>query len=664
MGEAALNIWRDVEREAWEPKTDLTVAQWSELNRILSATSEERGPFRLRRVPYMAEIMAAVTDPDIEEIVVCKSAQIAYTTILENVVGYFATEESASILFVLADEDTATYVAEERIERMFIDSPALARHRETGRFNRHEIKLQNGSYVAMAWASSVSKLGTKSFKYIMLDEIDKPGYYLGSREAGAISLAQERKESYYRFKVIKGSTPTLDSGNVIREIDSCDVVFDYHVPCPKCGVFQPLRFGPTYCHGFADGLYRGEDGVLRRIGRVRWDGGRDATEEQIDAAGYECGSCVEVWSTVEKDRAVERGRMVARSEFNGRARKVGYHINRIYSLLGKSGDLSKLVAAWVAAFRSGDPKVMQGFVNSTLAEPWVQTVIKRSEAEVLRARADVAPQEVPVGGIGLTCGIDPQKYGFYFTVRAWARDYSSWLIHYGKLATWDDVFNLLFETAYPMAGSALKMRIWRAAIDTGGTKFADNDPSMTEAAYWFVRKYGTGRGCNLRGTKGSSSGLTSYMQLGKTLDKMPSGKPIPGGLQLMMLDTDKLKDRYHYRLRSAIEGEGDQPAYVHRETREDYARQILAEEKRLNEKGLQEWIRIRPDNHYLDTECLAMAAADPEWPGGGVHILAKMIEIETARKAANVAARGRDERDREIGGGVGSGYRRPAWMDR
>jgi phage terminase large subunit GpA-like protein len=154
------------------------------------------------------------------------------------------------------------------------------------------------------------------------------------------------------------------------------------------------------------------------------------------------------------------------------------------------------------------------------------------------------------------------------------------------------------------------------------------------------------------------------MQLGKTLDKMPSGKPIPGGLQLMMLDTGKLKDRYHYRLRSAIEGEGDQPAYVHRETREDYARQILAEEKRLNEKGLQEWIRIRPDNHYLDTECLAMAAADPEWPGGGVHILAKMIEIETARRSANVAARGRDERDREIVGGVGGGYRRPAWMDR
>src|SRR5574343_25120 len=477
MSIAAVNIWRQCERDAWEPKTELTVSQWSEANRILSATSEERGPFRLRRVPYMADIMRAVMDPDVEEIVVCKSAHIAYTRILENVVGYFATEESAAILFVLADEDTATYVAEERIERMFIDSPALARHYESGRFNRHEIKLQNGSYVAMAWASPVSKLGTKSFKYILLDEIEKPGYYLGSREAGAISLAEERKESYYRFKIIKGSTPTIDTGNVIKQLDSCDVIYDYHVPCPICGVFQPLRFGPTYCHGFKDGFYRGEDGVARRIGRIKWEGGRDATEEQIEAAGYECGSCGEVWTTVEKDRAVERGRMVARSEFSGKARKVGYHINRLYSLLGKSGDLSKLVAAWVAAFRSGDPKVMQGFVNSTLAEPWIQTVIKRSESEVLKARADVAPQEVPEGAVGVTGGIDPQKFGFWFTVRAWARDYQSWLIHYGRLSTWDEVFGLLFETAYPMAGSALKARIWRAAIDTGGTKFADNDRS-------------------------------------------------------------------------------------------------------------------------------------------------------------------------------------------
>jgi phage terminase large subunit GpA-like protein len=662
---ASVAHWREVEIDAWRPKTKLSVSQWAEANRVLSATSEERGPFRLRRVPYMGPIMDAATDPEVEEIVVCKAAQIAYTTTLENLVAYFATEESAAILFVLADEDTARYVAEERIEKSFIDSPALARWYDSGKFNTYEIKLSNGSYVAMAWASSVAKLGTKSFKYILLDEIDKPGYSLASREAAAISLAKERKESFYRFKIFEGSTPTLDSGNVIRELESCDVILDWHVPCPGCGTFQPLRFGLKYCHGFADGVYLADDGTFKKLGQVKWEGGRAATEEQVAAAGYECGTCGRIWTTLEKNHAVSMGKMVARAGTTGRRRKVGFHVNRLYSLLGKSGDIDKLVAAWIAAVKDGDPKAMQGFVNSTLAEPWVQAVIKKSEAQVLSARADLDPQTVPADAVGLTIGIDPQKFGFYFVVRAWARDYRSWLIHYGKVSTWDQVFSLIFETTYPVHEKGFSTRPWRAAIDTGGTRLTESDPTMTEAAYWFVRRYGFGRGAMVFGTKGSASPLTGYVQQGKTLDRMPSGKPIPGGLQLMLLDTGKLKDRYHYRLQSAITGEGDQPAYLHRDVKADYARQILAEEKRLNERGLAEWVRIRPDNHFLDCEVLAAAAADPEWPGGGVHILAHVIELETARRASRSESRGGgDESDQGLQRVGGGGYRRPSWMDR
>ena len=598
MGRTA-NIWRESELAIWDPPTELPVSLWAEKNRILAATSEERGPFRLRRVPYMAAIMDAANDPEVETIVFCKSAQIAYSTGLENIVGYFATEESAAILFVLADVDTAEYLMTKRIEPMFRDSPAMRRHWESGRFNKTEIILANGSYIAMAWASSVSALGTRNFQYILLDEIDKPGYYASSKEASALSLAIERKESYFRFKIFMGSTPTIETGNITRELDSCDTVYDWHVPCPHCGTSQPLRWGGKYCHGFADNVYRAEDGTFHQLGRVSWEGHRNATAEQIAAAGYECGTCQRLWTSIEKDHAVELGRMVARAGSNGRRKKIGFHVNRLYSLLGKSGDIPKLVDAWLQAFASGDPKKMQGFVNSTLAEPWVQAVIKRSEAEVLNARANVAPQVLPAGAVALTAFVDPQKYGFWFLVRAWARDYRSWMIHYGRLSTWDEVRDLLFATAYPVEGTERKARIWRAAIDTGGTKF-DNDPSMTEQAYWFCRKFSSGRGCQVWGTKGASNPLSGKIHVGKPLDKMPSGKPIPGGLQLVLLDTDKLKDQFHYRLRSAIEGEGDQAAYLHREAKADYARHILAEEKRVNEKGLQEWVRLRPDNHWFD----------------------------------------------------------------
>jgi phage terminase large subunit GpA-like protein len=119
---------------------------------------------------------------------------------------------------------------------------------------------------------------------------------------------------------------------------------------------------------------------------------------------------------------------------------------------------------------------------------------------------------------------------------------------------------------------------------------------------------------------------------------MPSGQPIPGGLQLVLLDTDKLKDMFHYRLAQARE-QGDQAAYLHSDVGSDYAAQIMAEEKQLNEKGLQTWIQVKKDNHLLDCECLAMACADPEWIGGGVNLLAVAIEIENKKMMAGKAER-------------------------
>jgi hypothetical protein len=92
---------------------------------------------------------------------------------------------------------------------------------------------------------------------------------------------------------------------------------------------QPLRWSLKHAWGFEAGQYRGEDGEMRPLGQVRWEGGHEATPEQIEAAGYECGSCGALWSTVEKNVAVERGRMVARELPEHQPRKVGFHLNRL-----------------------------------------------------------------------------------------------------------------------------------------------------------------------------------------------------------------------------------------------------------------------------------------------------------------------------------------------
>jgi phage terminase large subunit GpA-like protein len=288
--------------------------------------------------------------------------------------------------------------------------------------------------------------------------------------------------------------------------------------------------------------------------------------------------------------------------------------------LGKSGVIPKLTQDFIDVVRSGDPGRIQGFVNSALSEPWRERVLKINESSILKARCDLPAMHVPKTAIALTCGIDAQRSGFWFVVRAWARNWQSWLIHYGHVATWLELERLLFETWYPVAGDPERaMRIWRAAIDTGGTRFGDMDISMTEEAYYWIRQ-NKGRGCPIWGTKGSSRPLDVKARFGKPLDKTPSGKPLPGGIQIALLDTEKLKDLYHFRLNQAIEQGDTMPAYLHEETGDDYAKQITAEEKRI-ENGLQVWKQLRQDNHLFDAEVISMALAEPEWIGGGVNLL-------------------------------------------
>jgi phage terminase large subunit GpA-like protein len=647
--------WYRWERPFITPASRISISEWSELKRVLSDASEERGPLRLIRTPYLVPILNCFQDSDVHTVVFMKPAQIAGTECFVTLLGYFSDQEPCPMMFVLADESTATYMARERIKKMYQNSPELHHHFSSGKFSKDEMILENGAYLAMAWSSSIAKLASRPMRILVLDEVDKPGYYLTTKEASPISLALERTITFNNPKVAILSTPTVETGNITKELETCDVVYDWHVACPYCGVHQPLRFSGEYTRGFKKGHFRSDSGQMMPIGRVVWEGGKDASDRQIADAGYECGICRNVWNTAEKNHAVENGRMVSRSGPVARPGKIGFHINRLYSLLGKSGDIPRIVRDFIGCL--GDPKKLQGFVNSTLAEPWKIKIIKTSEEELLRTKVDIGPQQVPAEAVALTAGIDPQKVGFWYVVRAWAKDYTSWLVHYGFLLSWGDVEEFLFNTRYPVIGTDREMPIWRCAMDTGGGKF-DDDPSMTEAAYWWIRANGQGRGCRVYATKGSARPLAGKIGLGKKLDKTPSGVPLPGSLQLILIDTTDMKDTVHYRIGNALEGD-PQPAFLHRETGVDYARQILAEEKVVDEKGMQVWVQIRPDNHLLDCEVLAHSAADPEFMGGGVNIVARAIDDYMEEKKQMVARKAAQPTR-----AVKRVYRRPDWLDR
>jgi len=595
-----------------EPPEDITISEWTENFRVLSFPSEEKGPLRLARTPYLRDILDAPLDPFLEEIDFCKASQIGGSEGMFSVLGYYAVREPCSIMYIMADEDTAIYKIFQTSELEYLIQPEY--------FGQKEIRLLNGTYIAMGWASSVAKLASRPMRIIFLDEIDKPGYYrVTSREASPISLAIQRTETFYNRKIFLLSTPTTPEGNIWKQQKTADALYDFHVPCPYCGLMQPLRWSKEYASGFPDYEFRGIDGEKHPLGQVVWKGGRKATARQIQEAGYQCGKCKNIWNTVEKNLAVQKGRMVARAKAPKHPRKIWVHVSRLYSMLGKSGDFPQLVDTWLRSFQ--DPLERQGFVNGALAEPWKQTILSVSETHVLNARCELPAQQVPESAVALTCGIDVQKYGFWYVIRAWAADYTSWLIAYGFLAIWADVEKLLFESRFPRHGGKKKesVPIWRAGIDIGGST-AEGRQSMTEETeLWLIENH-VGRGCRVWGTKGSATPLAGVLKAGKPLIQTPSGKPLRGGLQIISLDTNKLKDIYHYHLDLAIKGE-PRGAYLHKETDNVYANQILAEEKRRDRKGQESWVKTKKDNHLLDCEVIAFACAHWEWPGGGINLI-------------------------------------------
>lgn len=545
-------------------------------------------------------------EPTVESVSIRKGSQLGGSEAIYNILGYLIDQDPAPALVVYPTVDLARSVSATRIQPMIDACPVLKAKKpaDGDAFSLQEMRFP-GMPLFLSGANSPASLASRPCRYTLLDEIDKFPMFAG-KEADPISLAEERQKTFWNRKRVKTSTPTVENGPIMQEEARCDEVRDFQLPCPHCGAMQVLQFG-----------------------QVKWPDDLDREDASYpirvrDSAWYECLHCQSRIEDQHRTAMLSGGKWIARKPVKN-PKAVGFVISSLYSPWLRWGDVAE---AFVRA--QGDPAKLMNFINSWLAEPWIQRVSEAKEADILAAKCNLPRLEVPAGCVALTAGIDMQKNGFWYRVRAHFRDGTSYGIDEGFLLDWADLEQLLFETEYP-SPEGLR-RIWRALLDTGGGKYGDSDASRTEEAYLWLRANGRGRGCLVFGSKGSSKPLSGKLQIGRPLDKTPSGKPLPGGLRLIIIDTDKCKDSFFWRLDRAREGEIG-AAYLHAETDERYARQILAEEKRRNKDGSEEWVRVRKDNHFLDCEVLALAAADPElW--GGVKVVPVQLSAQSQKPTA------------------------------
>jgi len=583
------------ERMVFRKKENLTVSQWAERHRVVT-NGPMTGKWRNDVTPYLVEPMDTIGLPWVRRIILCFAPQTGKTQVAFNFLCYAIDQDPGPAMYVMPDEKITKRISRRRIIPMFRGSPRIAAlmSERADDTTATAVHFQNGTDLMMAWATSAAELSSESIRYLIRDELDKFPEFSG-KEADPLALAEIRTNAYpYTKKIIDLSTPTTDSGYIGKAIEQeADEVRDFHVPCPVCNDEQPLVFG------------RGADGVGGIVWPQKCRDPREVAHRKL--ARYQCRACGMLWDDYLRNEAVQRGRWVARkADPDHRAVSVGFHLPSWYSPFVSLSDAA-------AAFLRGqdDPQKLMVFVTQHAAEVWRETIIPKKESGVLEHKTDLPAGVVPPEAVALTCGIDVQKLGFWFVVRAWAEDLTSWLIQYGYMTSWADIEALVFNTRYPVQGSEETMGIWRAAIDTGGGETADNEWTRTEEIYQWIRSQRPGV---IYGTKGASHIRSLGLKRIKItkIDQLPrSNKPIPGGLELRLLDSAQYKALLHWRMERK-EGES-QRFYLHADTGIDYAQQILAEELARDRKGKTYWKQRSRSNHLLDAECLAASCADSEW---------------------------------------------------
>ncbi len=560
----------EVTKYQWEalqflrPPEQLTVSEWAEKYRMLdSKSSAMPGPWSNDITPYLTGVMDEFNNYETEKIIFVKPTQIGGTEALQNMIGYIVMQDPSPTMIVYPTDTLAKSVSENRLQPMLKATPEIAKKFDE---NSSLLELQFDSmYISLTGSNSPSGLASKPIRFLMMDEVDKyPG--ASSKEADPIKLATERTKTFHNKKIYITSTPTLKTGHIWKEKEAADIEKHFFVPCPHCGEyiefkFQNIRFPDDEGMSYAD---------------------------RAEFATYVCQECGCLITDNDKHNMLKLGEWRTVRHNTKYVRNVAFWINTLYSPFVRWSDIAKefLVS-------KDDPEDLQNFVNSWLAEAWEDTKLKTSAELVLERQTELPAYVVPQWTKLLTAGVDVQENSLYWSIRAFGEFLTSQNIAHGQSLSFEEIDRIMNMQYMTEEGDPMVVNL--CLIDSG---------DQTDIVYDF---------CALHSdyalpVKGSSHAQLSHYKL-SMVNKTDSRAY---GMQLVLVDGGRYKDMIAGRMQRP-NGKGSWMVYSGCDM--EYATQVTAEHK-VNVKTpggtKQVWQKksSHADNHYLDTEVYALAAAD------------------------------------------------------
>ena len=545
---------------AFKPPKKLTLSEWADEYAYLSAESSAEGG-RWHTLPYQKGIMDAITDPNIEQVTVMKSARVGYSKILNHIIAYHIHQDPCGIMVVQPTIEDASGYSKEEIEPMIRDTKVLTNlvsDAKTRDSNNTILQKQfPGGVLSLVGANSARGFRRVSRRIVLFDETD--GYPASAgTEGDQIKLGIARTQYFWNRKIVAGSTPTIKDFSRIERLFEQSDQRRYYVPCPDCGHMQYLRWP-----------------------NMRWEG------VDTDNVSYACEECGVLIPHNKKRWMVERGEWRATQPGNGR--HVGFHIWAAYSY-SPNAEWSNLAEEFELS--KHDPEQLKTWINTTLGETWEDEYASKVGADALMERAAEAKYEItvpPPEALVLCMGCDVQDDRLSMSVFGFVRNEEMFLVDrkviYGSPARadlWKQMDEVLMGKYVNQDG--FEMKIESAAIDTGG--------HYTQETYQYVRERSQ---LGLIGIKGI--GQKGKPPLGKptTQDITFSGKALRRGVKLFPVGVDVIKTTLHNKLKNAEKGEG----YIHfyPTITHDYFEELTAERQVLRYKhGYQDRVWMKKSN--------------------------------------------------------------------
>ena len=556
--------WIHKAAQVLRPVERVPVSKWAEANRVLPDSNSIPGPWRNSVTPYLVEIMDAFSDEMVEEIIFVKPTQVGGTSAMENMLASAIAQDPAPAMCVYPSDDLAERTVESKLDPMIKSCKVLAAKYRINDSKKLALKFADMT-VWLTGANSPADLASTNIRYLFMDEVDKfPG--ASKKEADPVSLAKERTKTFFNRKIFMASTPTLKTGHIWKAKEAADVEKHYFVPCPHCGAFIELKFA-----------------------QIKWPSKEDVPEsaDRAEMATYVCQECGCVITDQDKGKMLAAGRWKPVRQKTQHPKSVAFWMNTLYSPFTRFSDIAR------EFMRSkDDPELLHNFANSWLAEPWEDTKLKTNAEMVMERQTETPEWTLPPWTKLVTGGIDVQENCLYWTIRAWGDYMTSQNISHGQALSMGEVERIM-NTELTMPNGE-KVMVNLALMDSG---------DQTEDVYEF---------CALNSDwalpcKGTTTMLSHYRL--STVNKAGSRA---NGMTLVLVDGGKYKDQIAARMRKE---NGTGAWMVYQGCDLDYAEQVTAEHKiteRSGGKEVQRWVlkTSHADNHYLDCEVYAAAAAD------------------------------------------------------